>query len=123
MTISPTPRRRVFRLTVPASPEFVATARLFVYGVAAAAIGDEDVTDDLKLAVSELVTAIVTHHSGDDVTVTATLEDHRLVVEVTPWPGDMEREDFGPLDIVDALFPGTASADGAVRVPVDLGDR
>lgn len=118
--MSPTSRRLVHELVIPATAEFVATARVFIGGVAATVADDPALVDDLKLATSELVTAVVESGSAHTVRLVATIESLQLTVQLTPWPANVRTDDFGALDIVDALFPGTAVADGAVLVPVPL---
>jgi anti-sigma regulatory factor (Ser/Thr protein kinase) len=121
--MSPTSRHLVHELVVPATAEFVATTRIFIGGVAGAVTDDPDLVDDLKLATSELVTAMVESGVAHDVRLVVTIESLQLVVQLAPWPANVESDGFGALDIVDALFPGTAVADGAVLVPVALGDH
>lgn len=120
--MSPTSRHLVHELVIPATAEFVATARIFIGGVAATVTDDPALVDDLKLATSELVTAVVESGSAGAVRLVATIESSQLIVQLTPWPANVETDDFGALDIVDALFPGTAVEDGAVLVPVPLGE-
>jgi serine/threonine-protein kinase RsbW len=74
-------------IEIPARPEYVALARLFVSSLASTRrdLADDRV-DDLKVAVSEACTnAIEAHHSADtsdSVTVRCREHDDRLEVEV-----------------------------------------
>lgn len=121
--MSPTSRHLVHELVIPATADFVATARIFIGGVATAATDDAALVDDLKLATSELVTAVVESGSAGTVRLVATIERSQLILRLTPWPSIVDTDEFGALDIVDALFPGTAVEDGAVVVPVPLGEH
>ncbi|HSJ72074.1 MAG TPA: hypothetical protein VLA29_10580 [Acidimicrobiia bacterium] len=121
--MSPTSRNLVHELVIPCTAEFVATARIFIGGVAATVTDDAALVDDLKLATSELVTAVVESRSADTLRLVATIEGSQLTVQLTPWSASFAIDDFGALDIVDALFPGTAVEDGSVLVPVPLGDH
>ena len=114
--MSPTSGPLVHELAIPAASDFIATTRLFVSGVAGIVTSDEELVEDLKLAVSEIVTAIVEYGGIGVVTVTVATGSSQLRVDVAPWPSDIPGEPLGPLDIVDALFPGAESADGVVRL-------
>lgn len=112
-----------FELTVPAEPAHLATVRLFVASVARSVGADDEVVDDLRLAVSELATAIATRPGSDVVHVSATAEADTLIVEVGPvMPDDRVDGAIDPVDIVLGLFPGTVRhpGDATVRLPVPL---
>ena len=119
--MSQPPDPATYELVVPATGPHVATSRMFMIGVANVAGCDEDVVADVKLAVSEMVTAIVEDGAASEIRVTATISPGRLSIRIAPWPDHIDVEDLGVLDIVDVLFPGTAADDGAVVIPVDLG--
>jgi anti-sigma regulatory factor (Ser/Thr protein kinase) len=116
----PASRHPVHELTIPAAATFIATARIFAGAVAAVARLDQDVVDDLKLAVSEVVTAIVERGETREVAVSTLIEPARLVVRIGPWSGEDPGE-FGALDIVDALFPGAAAGDGVIAFAASTG--
>jgi Histidine kinase-like ATPase domain len=112
-----------FALTVPAEAGYVATIRLFAAAVARAAGADEEVVEDVKLAVSELSTAIVVGEDHDAVEVTAILDGTTLEFVVGPLlPGDLVDGAIDPVDIVLALFPETTrDLEGStVHLPVPL---
>jgi serine/threonine-protein kinase RsbW len=91
----------VLELEIPASPEYIAIARLVVSSLASArrALADERI-DDLKLAVSEACTNAIEAHTN-----TATNEHVRIRV----WEGDDQLavavEDRGPGFDPEALSP------------------
>lgn len=99
-------------MTVASLPQHVATMRLFVSAVARVAGLDVETIDDAKLAVSELATAIVEAGDAEYVTVRATPMKGRFTLVVGPWRDGLgEDEEFGALEIAEALFSGT-SVDG-----------
>jgi hypothetical protein len=120
----PEPRQR-FELIVPASPGHGATVRLFAATVGRALGADEDAVEDLKLAVSEIATAVVVNRRSDEVRVVAVGESGRLTVAVGPVePGDLTDDgSVDPADIVLALFPDATrdEATSSILVPFDLG--
>lgn len=83
-------------------PEEVATARGFVARLLAG-LGRNDVTADLVLATSELVTNAFQHGSSSDVTVRVGIEGHTASVTVdnetvNGAPGDEDWTMAGPLE-------------------------
>jgi hypothetical protein len=97
-----------FELSVPATAGHVATVRMFAAAVARAGDADEETVEDLRLAISEVVTAIVTGASRPNVEVTAVLHDSLLEFVVGPLlPGDLVDGAIDPVDIVLGLFPDT----------------
>lgn len=119
----PEPPQR-FELVVPASPGHVATARLFAATVARALGADEDTVEDLKLAVSEIVTAVVVNRHSEEVRVVAVDGTGRLTVAVGPIePNDLTDDQLiDPADIVLALFPDATrdEATSSILIPFDL---
>jgi hypothetical protein len=120
-----TPHRpdTAYHITVPASPEQVGLARLFLAAVLRGTdLGDhtQETIEDAKLAVSELVTALISGGSAERIDVTA-WRGPNAAFAVRPWVDPAEGDDFGPLSIVEALFPGTTVLDGEVFVPLEPG--
>jgi hypothetical protein len=106
-------------MTVASLPHHVATMRLFVSAVARVAGLDVETTDDAKLAVSELVTAIVEAGDSEYVTLVATPMDGSLHLVLGPWrEGLGENEEFSALDIAVALFAGTSAEGEFVTLPI-----
>ncbi|HEX2367918.1 MAG TPA: ATP-binding protein [Acidimicrobiia bacterium] len=104
------------RISVPGAPRYVATLRLFVGGLARQAGCDDEGVADLKLAVSELATAVV--EAGSEVIeVTADLDGDGLVVRL---PSAAPRPDqlFDPVEIARALVDGCSVANGEVILTV-----
>ena len=73
-----------FKLTVPTRPEHVATARLFIASLGRTLGLHAEVIDDLRLAVSEAVTAAVVSAQSNDVTVSGTIGPEGVSVRVGP---------------------------------------
>ncbi len=109
---------RPYRLVVPATASHVASARLFVAAVVAAAGVDEDVVDDLRLAVSDLVGEIVAEGTAGEVTLE--VSPAAGTVTIRPWGAVVPEQDFGALEITTALFPASRVEGDAVVV--DLAD-
>lgn len=98
------PQQR-FELIVPAAPGHVATARLFAATVARTLGAEEETVEDLKLAVSEVATAVVVNRRSDEVRVVVIGDNGRLTFAVGPVEmGDLTDSAIDPADIVLALF-------------------
>jgi hypothetical protein len=72
---------RPVHLTVPAEPSSVRLARLVAAGVAADAGLSIDDTEDLRIAVSELVALLIEGPSGGDATITYRRRPGEVAVE------------------------------------------
>jgi len=104
---------------VASLPHHVATVRLFVSAVARSAGLDVETIDDAKLAASEIATAIITAGDLPYITVQATPVPGHLKLVLGPWRDGLgEDEDFGPLEIVKALFEGTTVDGGFIVLPI-----
>lgn len=92
----------VVALEIPPRSAYVAVVRLALSALARGAGFDDEVVEDLKIAVSEACTNAVLSHeeTGTDapVTVTWTRDDHAVAIEVS---------DRGPVYDVDAEDPDT----------------
>jgi hypothetical protein len=120
LTNPPPPSTGVYELTVASLPHHVATVRLFVSAVGRTAGLDVETIDDAKLAASELATAIVTAGDLPHITVRATPGLGHLTLIVGPWRDDLGLdEEFGPLEIAQALFEGTRVDGEFVVLPVE----
>ncbi len=105
-----------FKLVVPSSPDHVATARLFVASLGRTLGLHPEVIDDLRLAVSEAVTAAVLSARSPDVIVSGTIGPEGVLVRVGPLSETRTVDERNPTDqpsldlgsIVRALFPGAA---------------
>jgi hypothetical protein len=118
MTSQDEPTR--YEVSFPATPAQVGLARLFIAAVLRGAdLGEHagPIVDDAKLAVSELVTALVEGGSVERVTVRAWIGASPGFT-VGPWVDPSQESDFGPYAIVEALFPGAHVLDDHVLVPV-----
>lgn len=97
--------------------------RLFVSAVARVAGLDVETTDDAKLAVSELATAIVEAGDSEYITLVATPMDGSLKLVLGPWRDGLgEEEEFGALEIAGALFAGTSVDGEFVVLPIEPSD-
>jgi hypothetical protein len=105
MTAQSDPR---FRLRVAASASAPATARLFVGAVLRLQGYTEDILEDARLAISELVTAAVSDDRVIDVEVVFDVS----TIAVTPV--DLTSLDTESRLVIDALFASTQQADTAV---------
>jgi anti-sigma regulatory factor (Ser/Thr protein kinase) len=109
-------------LEFPPKPEFVRMARLTVAALARMRDADDDLVEDIKLAVSEACTRAVSANAADapeePVQVQATVRDHALHVEVLDRGPVPERSVSGPpeeLDTEDLPF------ESALAVPLIRG--
>lgn len=94
------------QLDVPATPSLLATIRLFVASAARTADLGEDTIGDLKLAVSEAASAIITSGHHGTLTVVVAIGPAGTSVEVSPLSSeDLTGDHLHPGDIVRALFP------------------
>ncbi|HEY4584750.1 MAG TPA: ATP-binding protein [Acidimicrobiia bacterium] len=104
-------------------PHHVATMRLFVSAVARVAGLDVETSDDARLAISELATAIVEGGEAEYITLRATPMEGRLTLVVGPWRDGLgEEEEFGALEIASALFSGTSVDGEFVVLPIGASD-
>jgi serine/threonine-protein kinase RsbW len=101
----------VLELEIPASPEFIAIARLVVASLASArrALADDRI-DDLKLAVSEACTNAIEAHGAADT------EEH---VRIRVWEGE-ERLEVAVEDRGAGFDPETLPAHPPVTDPERL---
>jgi serine/threonine-protein kinase RsbW len=115
-----------FRLEFSSDPDFISTARLFA-GAAARYYGcDEDVVQDVKIAISEACTNAIKAHGAALVAMPVRVTVHplgdRISFEVIDYGGGFERnggngersgdpdallESGIGLQIIQALFPDT----------------
>lgn len=70
----------------PISPEAAAWARSFVAAASLAAGADEDCADNVRLAVSEVVSVLALSHPQDVVRIELLASERAIVMSVTPWP-------------------------------------
>ena len=116
-----------FTLDLPHDPTFVATARMFASSLARHFEIDEDVVEDLKLAISEACKRALASTEDARLSVTVARDNGRLVFEVTqgelpplkedtPTPSNEQLAAGLSLELITALFQDTAittDADGA----------
>jgi anti-sigma regulatory factor (Ser/Thr protein kinase) len=105
---------------VASLPHHVATVRMFVSTVARSVGLDVETIDDAKLAASEIATAIVTAGDLPFITVRAIPTADGVTLMVGPWRGGLGADDdFGPIDIAQALFEGTTVEGEFVVLPIE----
>jgi hypothetical protein len=93
---------------------------MFVSAVARSLGLDVETIDDAKMAASEISTAIVTAGDLSFITVRANLSPGGLTLEIGPWRDGLGAdEDFGPIDIAQALFEGTTVVGEFVLIPIE----
>ncbi len=115
------PAVHTFRLDLASRPEHVPMARLFISVVARTLAADESTVEDLKLAVSEVVSAIVIAARHEALSVVATGGPEGLQVEIGPVAAeDLSVDAVGPdpVAVIEAIFPGVEIAAGVVRFAV-----
>lgn len=117
-------RGPIFTMDMPADPGYISVARMFVASVFRTMDDDEATVEDLRIAVSEIVTNAVKAHASADIgaairVVVTMIEDRAITVEVIdqgpgfdftpPRPPDREltiaTEGSLGLAVVLAMFP------------------
>ncbi|MGH2692601.1 MAG: ATP-binding protein [Actinomycetota bacterium] len=106
-----------FTLELPHDPAFVATARMFASSLARHFEIEEDIVEDLKLAISEACKrALAAKDQGRPFSVSAARDDGHLVFEVpqgdlpppaegdTPTPSEEQLDAALSLELIGALF-------------------
>jgi anti-sigma regulatory factor (Ser/Thr protein kinase) len=106
--------RATLEIELVADPALLATARLFAAAAARAAGCDDDVVEDVRLAVSEACArAMRGAVDGDRIGIDAHLGLANVAFVVEGPRGPAADDDIDGLDLVAALFPSaTTSADG-----------
>jgi anti-sigma regulatory factor (Ser/Thr protein kinase) len=126
-----TGRGERFALELPNDPAFVATARLFASSLARHFEIDEDVVEDLKLAISEACKrALAAKDEHRRLSVSAAKDNGRLVFEIpqgampplaeedTPTPSNQQMAASLSLELISALFDDAEMATDADGQPV-----
>ncbi len=107
-----------FELRIPPDPVHVATARLFVASLARTAGWEEGRVDDLRLAVSEAVSAAMVAYPDTEVVVSGTIESGILNLRVAPISeGALSDDRFDVESIVASLFDGARFDGDAIVIP------
>ena len=105
-------------LEAPPHAEFIGMARLFAGAVARHHKCDEDVVDDIKIAISEAVTnAIKAHQTTDNdspIRVTARAADGRLTFEVLDEGGGFDESAL----TAESLTPPAGLYEGSLGLTV-----
>ncbi len=110
-----------FELRIPPLPEHVATARLFIASLARVVGLDEAVTEDLRLAISEAVTASITGGATTPVVLSGELTITHLTVRVGPLERDAQSDDrFDVASIIGALFDSVGFEQDSIVIPVPI---
>ncbi|MGH2710405.1 MAG: ATP-binding protein [Actinomycetota bacterium] len=117
-----------FTLELPRDPAFVATARMFASSLARHFEIEEDVVEDLKLAVSEACTRAIAaaNRKDEPLAVSVARDNGRLVFEVSQGDpskvaetGAQEQLSAGlSLELITALFADAEVAADAGGQPV-----
>lgn len=120
-----------FTLELPSDPAFISTARMFVCSLARHFEMDEEVIEDLTLAISEACTrALAAEGTNGSLSVSAARTDGRLVFEIpqgdlrqppkaeTPTPSHEAMAASLSLELITALFEDAEMAVGEQGLPV-----
>lgn len=104
------------RLEGPATAEHAAIVRRFVASLAQVAGLPPDLTEDLKLAASELFGDFVASEGNTIVTATTSVDELEIVFE---GPGIIDGKTVG-FALVEALFQDVSVQEGQVRLRIPL---
>jgi anti-sigma regulatory factor (Ser/Thr protein kinase) len=120
----------LFTLELPSDPAFIATARMFACSLARHFEMDEEIIDDLTLAISEACTrALAAEETNGSLSVSAARSDGRLTFEIpqgdlrepaatdTPTPSHEEMAGLS-LELITALFEDAEIAVSERGTPV-----
>lgn len=120
-----------FTLELPSNPAFISTARMFVCSLARHFEMDEEVIEDLNLAISEACTrALAAKETNGSLSVSAARTDGRLVFEIpqgelreapdddTPTPSHEAMAAGLSLELITALFQDAELTVGEQDRPV-----
>lgn len=120
---------RALSLAVPADAAFIGTVRLFASAIGRHVAADDDLVDDLKLALAEAVTEPIEAGVTGTIDVVAFLDEApRFEVRCAAWDEDAPSGD-GQFprhgELVRALFADTeiVIVDGARMLRFSLGSR
>ncbi len=107
-----------FELRLPSDPLHAATARLFVASLARVLGMPDDRIDDLRLAVSEAVSAAILAQPDGEVVVAGRIGDGSLELRVSPvTAGAMSDDRFDVEAIIRSLFDGTFIEGDVIVIP------
>lgn len=87
-------------ITIPAKSEYVGLARLAVASMARDSQVDEEIIDDMKIAVSEVGNNIVKNAAGypkASLSIEMIIDDQALVVEISCSSRDLEAAALAPI--------------------------
>ena len=120
-----------FSLEIPGDPAFMATARMFASSLARHFEIEEDVVEDLKVAISEACgRALASKASDQPITLRIARDEGRLVFEVsqgdlrpvavedTPTPSHEELAAGMSLELITALFEDAELSSDDLGAPV-----
>ena len=107
-------------LAIPADPAYVGTVRYFVATMARHAALSEELTSDVRLAVSEACAEAIDAGATGSIRVTLSLEPEAMAVEVASGPAQLEKRAAPELEgselvpiyrlqLIRALFPDATS--------------
>lgn len=111
-----------FSLELPSSAESVGTARLFVASLGRALGFGEDRIDDLRLAISEAVSAAVRRGEGAPIAVRGEITQSGLELRIAPVHRDSLSDDLIDVEsILTSLFEASRHEDETIVIPVEGG--
>ena len=111
--------RATLQLEVATDPALLATARLFAAAAARVAGCDDDVVEDVRLAVSEACArSIRGGGDGDRIAIDAHVSLRGVAFVVDGPSGPAADQDIDGLDLVAALFPAASTSKDGSRTTV-----
>lgn len=104
MAMDAIPTQDNFLLELSAFDEWVPAVRVFAAAVTAAHSENPHDVSDVRLAVSEIASAIATATPGVSLDLRVQVGRGRLTFSIGPWSGTDPGEELDPWDVVVALF-------------------
>lgn len=107
----------------PAHPAVVSWARAFAASASIAAGADEECADNVRLAVSEIVTLAMAADPNASIRIELVATDDAIVMNVQPWPAELPDDPLiDPWMVITSIADEVSVAGLAVTVKCSFVD-
>lgn len=108
----------------PISPEAAAWARSFAAAASLAAGADEDCADNVRLAVSEIVSIVAVTHPSGMLHIDLIASENAIVMTVTPWPTEVPSAPMvDPWVVITSIADDVTVAGNSVTIRCGFSER